>query len=52
MTKKDLCKKLNISYPTLRKWLKPIQEEIGKYIVKYTPRQVRIIYNHLDIDLD
>ncbi len=50
MSKKQLCKKLDITYPTLRKWLKPIQNQLGDYIVMFTPRQTAIIYKHLDID--
>jgi len=46
-TKKEMCLEFGCSYPTLRKWLKPIQKEIGDYIAAYTPKQVAIIYKHL-----
>ncbi len=48
MSKKQLCEHYSISYETLNKWLKCIpelNEEKGQRI--YTPKQVRLILNHL-----
>ncbi len=46
-TKKELCQEFNCSYATLKKWLEPLKNELGNYIVAYTPRQVNIIYKHI-----
>lgn len=46
---------LSIQEYTLRKWLKPFENEIGKPetiengILKFSPRQVRIIFEKLEL---
>lgn len=50
MTLNELAILYGISKPTMRLWLKPIEEQIGKRIgYKYNVRQVEVIFNHLSL---
>jgi hypothetical protein len=46
-TKKSLAAAYNVSYHTLRAWLRPLKPELGDYRGAFTPRQLQIIYSHL-----
>jgi hypothetical protein len=48
ISKTQLAIAYNVSVKTFRLWLKPIKEELGKYLGKsYNPKQVEQIVNFL-----
>lgn len=49
MTLKELADRWDVSVRTVRKWLKPFEEEIGPRIGNiYSPHQVEIILSKLE----
>lgn len=47
-SKKEVCQYYEISYNTLKIWLNPIKNKLGKYRGRrFTPRQRKIILDHL-----
>ena len=53
MSKGELCNELNITYHTLSAWINliPKSKRFGEYAGgKYTPRQVKILFDHIGHD--
>ncbi|MBS1647367.1 MAG: helix-turn-helix domain-containing protein [Bacteroidetes bacterium] len=49
--KKEIAQIMGISLSTLDRWLKPINNKIGKKTGKfYSKRQLKIIFEHLDFE--
>lgn len=49
MSVKQLAYRWGVSTATVRKWLRPFQDELGPRIGQmYSPRQVAIIMEHLE----
>ena len=49
MTLKELAVRWDVSVRTVRKWLKPFEDEIGPRVGKmYSPHQVKIILSKLE----
>lgn len=45
----ELSRLYNVSEYTMRRWLKPIREQLGDRVgQKYTPKQVQLIFDHLN----
>lgn len=49
-TRKEIANALGISICTLYKWLQPLKDQLRPNAKILTPGEVKIIYNHLDID--
>jgi len=47
-SKGQLCALYECDYRTLKDWLRPIENELVPYNRKFTPRQVRRIFGHLE----
>lgn len=46
--KTDVAQAYNIRLETLKKWLTPIDKELGDYLGRaYTPKQISMIVEHL-----
>lgn len=49
MTLRQLAARWNVSERTVRRWIKPFEDELGPVSGKiFTPRQVKIILDHLE----
>lgn len=49
MTLLQLSVRWNVSVRTVKRWIKPFEAELGEVRGKiYTPRQVKIILEHLE----
>ena len=46
-SKKTLCDFYRVDYRTLKAWCEPHQSEIGEYVKRYTPKQVKTIFKAL-----